>query len=225
MAAIDKTYVRTWKDWKEITDWMKSFGRKLPNGSILRGENFLYYPDATKEEIEDWLREQKEIPVINTSWTMDYFLIKECPLEVVQNRMQNVYSKEEYEAIKNGISEYDKFVRPVGGKHLKLIKKPKYWNPSKYLWNGKICKDRFVVDIDLPKEYGDGYSWYYEENDYWSMPPELIAGGFMSSAVVCCKTHKALMRKILKWNLPVGTKVKVSHFRLHGGECEFIVKK
>lgn len=225
MAAIDKTYVDNWEDWKEITDWMKSFERKLPNGSILRGKNFLYYPDSTKEEIEDWLKEQEDIPVMNTSWTMDYFLIRECPLEVVQNRMQSVYSKENYEAIKNGTSEYDTFVRPVGGKHLKLIKKPKYWKPSRYIWNGKLCKDRFVVDIDLPEEYGNYYSWYYDELDYWSMPYELIAGGHMSSADVNCYTHKALMRKILKWNLPIGTKVKVSHFRFQGGYCEYIIKK
>lgn len=224
MAAIDKTYVNTWKDWKEITDWMKSFERKLPNGSVVKGENFLYYPDITKEEIENWLKEQKEIPVMNTSWTMDYFLIRECPLEIVQNRMQSVYSKKEYEAIKNGTSEYDKFVRPVGGKHLKLIKKPKYWKPYKYLWNGKLCKDRFVVEIDLPEEYGK-YSWYYDDIDYWSIPYELIAGSFTSSAIIYCNTHKALIRKILKWNLPIGTKVKVSFFRFQGGACEFIVKR
>ncbi|MCH5167949.1 MAG: hypothetical protein J1F35_08735 [Erysipelotrichales bacterium] len=222
MAAIDKTYVNNWEDWKEITDWMKSFERVLQNGSILIGENFLYYPDATKEEIESWLKEQKEIPVMNTSWSMDYFFIRECPIEAVQNRMKSVYSKESYEEIKNGTSEYDKFVRPVGGKHLKLIKKPKYYKPSKFLWNGKIRKDRFVVDIELPN--GD-YSWYYDEIDYWSMPYELIAGGFMSSADVYCKTHKALIRKILKWNLPIGTKVKASHFRFQGGYCEYVIKK
>ena len=225
MAAIDKTYVDNWEDWKEVTDWMKSFERKLPNGSILRGKNFLYYPNATKEEIEEWIKKvNKEVPIMNTSWTMDYFLIRECPLEVVQNRMQSVYYKEEYEAIKNGTSEYDTFVRPIGGKHLKLIKEPKFWKLNKYLWNDKIRKDKFIVDVDLPKKYGT-YSWYYNDIDYWSMPYELIAGRCSSSADVCCNSHKALIRKILKWNLPIGTKVYVSHFRFQGGECEFIVKK
>lgn len=215
MAGIDKTYVDNWEDWKSICDWMKSFKRELPNGTVVEGKNYLYYPDATKEEIEDWIKEVNgKIPVMNTSSTMDYFLIRECPLEVIQSNMKAVYSKEYYEDIKNGTSEYDKFVRPVGGKHIKMIKKPFYYKPEK--------QDGFVVDVEIPNA---SYSWYYYDHNYWSMPYELIAGSCMSSADVYCKSHKALIRKILKWNLPIGTKVKVSHFRWKGGECEYIVKK
>ena len=226
MAAIDKTYVSTWEDWKEIVDYMTNFERVLPNGSVLKGKDFLYYPEFTQEDVESWLIEQSEVPVMNTSHTMDYFLIRECPLEVVQKNMKFAYSEETYEAIKNGTSEYDKFVRPTPGKHLRLIKKPRYYTLSKFFWNNRYNKDRYFVHIKYPENVSK-YSWYYENLDHWSMDYELIHGGSLSSSALLyeVKSFKALIRKILKWKLPIGTKVFVSHFKFNGGECEFIVKK
>lgn len=51
MAGIDKTYVTTWKDYKEIYDWAKSIGTvKDDYGNLLTPFNWLYYPDLTEEE-------------------------------------------------------------------------------------------------------------------------------------------------------------------------------
>lgn len=223
MAGIDKTYVSDWKDWKEITEWMKSFERKLPNGIIIKGRNYLYYPDYTKEEVEKWIKEvNDEIPIMNTSETMDYFLIKECPLEIIQDRMKSVYSSDYYEDVKAGMSEYDLFVRPRRVKHLRVIKKPKYYKTSKWFNNyyGKWMKDRYTVHIKLPY---DGHTWYNDCIEQWILPGELGSIS-SSSADVYCSSFKSLIRKIKTWHLPPLTIIKASHFKWSGGECEFIVK-
>ena len=54
MAAIDKTYVTNFEDFIRIQNWMKNFVRELPNGTVLYGEDFLYYPDYSEEQIKNF---------------------------------------------------------------------------------------------------------------------------------------------------------------------------
>ena len=226
MAGIDKTYVSTYQDWKEITDYMKNAEFVCPNGIILRGENYLYYSDATKEEIEEWLSERNGIPVMNTPCAMDYFLIKYCPIELVQERMKEVYDEEDYEAIKNGTSEYDKFVRPVGGKHVKIIKKPE-WNYTYKWFNeylGKYRRTGYSVTLTYPEHIEDAFTEYNEEFDVFLLPGELGSITVAGQVRTDCMSIKAILRKIIKWNLPIGTIVHV--FGMHTGESfNVIVKK
>lgn len=204
MAAIDKTYVDNYDDWKKIVDYMKDKCFTCPNGMKIYTYPCIYYPDMTKEEVENWLKEQSEIPVINTSNEIDYFLIKECPIDIVQERMKEVYDVEWYNSIKNGTSMYDTFVRPTGGKHLQLIEKPKLKRSFKFfgLYSNRVVHYGYKVQVEVP----NGYAWYSEKYDYWLMPYELGSGS-TNTAHTKCKTLKSLYRKILKWNLPVGTRV------------------
>lgn len=215
MAAIDKTYVTNFEDFIRIQNWMKNFVRELPNGTVLYGEDFLYYPDYSEEQIKNlFIETSHEIAVMNTSLSMDYFLIKECPIDIVQNRMKEVYSKEEYEAIKNGTSKYDTFKRN-SGHHIKLLKRS-----VDSIW----AKDKYTVNIELP--YKEGCPMYNYEYDIWDLPYELSHGGRCSWAVLTdTKSFKALIRKIINWKLPIGTKVIIRNFYWGYFYAEFLVTK
>lgn len=221
MAAIDKTYVTTKEEYLEIRNWMENFTKELPNGMILYGGDFIY----DVEDLDEVFPCETGFPVMNTSTTMDYFLIKECPIKLVQDRMKSVYSEDYYNSVKNGTSDFDKFVRPEGGKHVKLIKKPR--RNFHYKWYNeyrkKRIRDKFTVDVILPDNV---YSWYYEEYDHWEIPGELVHGRhFSSDATVKVGSVKALKRVVRKWNLPVGTKVRFHALRYCGMYGEFLITK
>ena len=45
MAAIDKTYVSSWKQWKELKDWVWDKKIELKNGLISYPRRCMYYPE------------------------------------------------------------------------------------------------------------------------------------------------------------------------------------
>lgn len=216
MAGIDKTYVDNWTDYCSIVEWCKNNSFVCPNGTVIR-----FYP---YEWDEDSFKDGGEHPVLNTSYTQDYFLIKNCPLKPIQDRMKQVYNKEYVESVKNGTSEFDTFIKPEKISKIKLIKKPLFYKPSKYFWKrkGKRVRDLYCVSVRLP-EIWDGYAWYDEDREQWLLPNEL-GRWTISDATLKCKSWKALIRKIMTWHLPKGTILNVCHFRLTGGACKFIVK-
>ena len=216
MAGIDKTYVSSWEDYCRVLNWCFNNEFTCPNGTVIR-----FYPYEWEEKS---FKDGNKLPVLNTSYTEDYFLIKHCPLEVVQNRMHEVYDEGYITRVKNGTSGFDTFVRPEKISKIKLIKKPLFYNPSKYFWKykRKYIRDKYSVSVTLPENW-DGYAWYNEHNEQWLLPNEL--GGWTTShATLKCKSWKALIRKIMTWHLPKGTIINVCHFRLTGGACKFIVK-
>lgn len=221
MAAIDKTYVSSFEEWKEVMDWARTAKFTCPNGMVLNVIDYCYNSDYTEEEIKEWLSEQGEIPVMNTSNELDYFLIKYCPIQLVQDRMRCVYSENYIESVLNGTSKYDKFVKPEVGKHFKCIKKP-LWNYT-LKWFNQYYNKYFKGFYDVDVMYKGNYLWYNEICDCWKLDDEL-GYSTISGATVRCHSIKALVRKLKKWNLPVGAIVKVTG-KYVGEECEFLVKK
>lgn len=202
MACIDKTYVNNYEDWKKVVDYAKNTSFTCPNGIVLNLIDYCYHK-YTEKEIREWLDRSKEVPVLNTSNSVDYFLIKYCPLEIVQNRMKEVYDIDFYNSVKNGTSKYDTFVKGQNvGKHFKVIEKPKYNKLAKVFLNRskRYAKQSYDVQTELSV---DGYN---EEKDIWVMNDEL--GRIDSNtAATNCRSFKAICRKIMKWNFPIGTKV------------------
>lgn len=102
MAAIDKTYVSSYEDYRKVIDWARTAEFVCPNGKKFSVIDYCYYTDKSEEEIREMLRKNREIPVMNTPVRLDYFLIKHCPIELVQERMKEVYDTGFYDAVKNG---------------------------------------------------------------------------------------------------------------------------
>lgn len=214
MAGIDKTYVTTWEDYCAIVEWCNNNSFICPNGTKV---SFFCY-GWEEEDFDD----NSEIPVFNTSQTQDYFLIKYCPIKVVQDRMREVYPAQYVESILNGTSKFDTFVRPPKINKLRLIKKPKYKNPIKHKnLFGRSYYDCFYVGIKLPEQWGKYPSYYNEDTQQWILPYEL--GGYGGNSFIRVKSWKALIRRMRTWHLPKGTVINVRFFYYLGGESKFVV--
>ena len=93
MAAIDKTYVDSWEEYKEIRDWAIKTNVIYPNGDIgSKMINWVYFPYLTEGDF----KEDKEYVLWNTSEIVDMFLYKHCPFELVQERLKEQYSDLSY---------------------------------------------------------------------------------------------------------------------------------
>lgn len=219
MAAIDKTYVTSYKDYTDYREWAVKHKFKCPNGMVLYPSDYIYEWDESDFDGE------REIPIMNTPQTLDYFLIKHCPLGFVQERMAIVYGEEYYNSVKNGTSVYDTFKSPKLGRKFKRINRGRFSRYNtlfpyyRYNDKGKRTNANSLFSIDVL--YDGSCLWYNEEFDKFLLPYEL--GISTSSGARGCKTVKALMRKIRKWKLPIGAIVKVCG-RYVGEEWEFRIK-
>ena len=219
MAAIDKTYTDKWSDYQDLKKW--AFGKifTTPNGAKI---NMYYYllNGWTKEDFDG-----NERPIMSTSYTADYYIIKYCPLKFVQDRMKEVYDKEYYDSVKNGTSYYDTFSKEGKyGTKVRIIKRPDklFGNHNYALWVNKDINKRISttwwVSIVTPEEYE--FVNYDEEYNRWIWPEELGEG----HSNICNRyyTIKALIKAIRKWQLPKGTIVKAGG-RYIGDEYHFLV--
>lgn len=215
MAAIDKTYTDKYSDYEELLKWAKNRTFKCPNGIVFNVMDSIY-AGWTEESFNN-----NELPVMNTSCSMDYFLIKYCPLEFVQNRLKKVYPEKYYNSVKNGTSEFDKFRKNNIGTKFKLIRIGScsdHNTPWSFYNNRKKINPKFFVSV---RDNTGEFIWYNEKYDKFVCTYEL--GDWTSSNAYCCKSLKALVRKIKKWELPKGSTVYVQG-RYIGEEWQIKVK-
>lgn len=186
MAGIDKTYVKTWQEYQDLVNWLEQNQFKCPNGDVI---GICHY-GWSKEDFDG----ERERPVLNTTQEEDYFLIKYCPLQFVQDRMKEVYDEEDYNSVKNGTSPYDTFTKEgrLGTGKIKLKKLRGRGKKYKYLyWTESLS-------------YGLRYC---TETNKWLWPYEL--GNWNTSTADRCHSIKALIRQIRKWQLPKGTGLRI----------------
>lgn len=239
MAAIDKTYLQE-EEYAQVVEWCKKIGKvKHPlSGFTFRPFNYIYYPDKKeRDEVRAELREEQAkrghvydeyLVLWNTPKWFDYWLVKECPLDFIQDQVVYQYGEEWVEAVKNGTSIYDTYERNGLGQNLdvKILRKPKwdcrvgYYFPH---YNKKF--QRWLIDVyDDNKNYkyagiecsdvSNHDLWSYNEHhDVWvNINKELIpwtCSGCMElrDGPMCFKT---ILRKLRKWNLPAGLTICLS---------------
>ena len=195
MAAIDKTYTNSFKKYKDYLNWAKDKVFICPNGQKLYPINYIY-DFWKKEDFEGG----KWHPIMNTSTSIDYFLIKNCPFDFVQEQLKDAYGEDYYNNIKNGTSKYDIFSKEGKyGTHFKMIASPQYKKLNK-----PFSPTHWHVQLREP----EGFSlWYNEDMNKWIWDAEL--GDGHSNTCSKCKTIKSVKRHIRKWKLPKGTIVEV----------------
>ena len=213
--------------------------------------------DYTKLIEEEYYTEEQvnEIPtnpikyiggvcIWNTPVFFDLWLIRNCPLDIIQKRLHGLYG--DIENIKNYQSVYDKFKRNGLGKNIK-IKNLKFDGglPYKYVQQrqrGKKCKWT-RIDVEMPEQsFGDNNEfladdgdWYRDDIDKWCYYIETKILDTCSSSsyydVRGFMSNKAVYRKLQKWDLPEGSKVTITYewtidnHYLGYIEKEFIIKK
>jgi hypothetical protein len=154
MAAIDKTYTDSWRNYCNLKEWASKSKFICPDGTIV---------DISKS-VYGWLEERefgkgRFLPVMSTSWVSDYYLIKYCPLDFVQKRMIEVYNEEFVQSVNNGKSEYDFFTKEGRyGKHFKVLKTPLYGFGKRnrtfgVYRNSRIIKPKWWIQVEGTLEY------------------------------------------------------------------------
>lgn len=218
MAAIDKTYISDWETFDKIRNWAKQQQFTLSNGQVIKLGDYLYYPDVTKKEWEEWSAEYKkehpewvfELVLWNTPTYVDVWLIRNCPFDEIQDRLKEQYgggwSKEAftdhndndmYEQIKNGTSVYDTYKRNGLGRDAHVCFKRLYGSPirDKKLW--------WWVTVEKPNNF-----WYNEETNTWHVDRELLPTNTNTCHFKGTLTKKKVVNIIKNWDLPEGSVVR-----------------
>lgn len=187
-------------------------------------EEYSYYTETYGDKFDEFLNNPEnwfDVIIWNTPTYFDIWLIRNCPLEVIQNRLKQQYghgwSKEaftdheydecSYDSILNKTSVYDKYVRNGLGKDVKFT----YLSDKK--WANQDDKTHWWIDV---MSDGDGDYWSYDEAiNYWYPDSEQHAavGNWISST--CSKysgkmTPRKIYRILKNWNLPAGVLVRFS---------------
>ena len=185
-------WLKTWKDYKDFRDWCKAQHPVVDKyGREERITEYLY----------DW--EEKDFttghdhPVFKAPCYVDAVVIRNCPLEAMQNELKLHYGSS-YEDIKAGklYASPCSDIQYTEGRHCKCVR-----NPGK-MYNRPI-EGSIWVQIDTP----DGiYMRYSDDTDTWDLFDEYVISS-SSSNTAHVWSIKALKRHIRKWRLPVGTVV------------------
>lgn len=270
MAAIDKTYVSSWAQWKELRDWIWDKEFDLHNGAHVVLRDWMYYPDNTQEDVEAWLENVRQdeikyhseyykekygddwekhivvdVPFWNTSVYVDIYMIRNCPIEWVQDRLKVQYGggwskeslkkeKSTYEQIKEGTSVYDTYQRNGLGEDTRItfIKYPKEHERYKFLYRERDNKLRmynmekswWFVDVE-PLDRSKHEFWDYDEDlDYWATNKEAVPWTSSSAHIQGVLTKKKVYRLIKKWNLPAGMRVKFNNMKFNEFDIEVVTK-
>lgn len=267
MAGLDKTYIKTYQQYREIADWCKAQGEVHWRNSVFRPydhipqmtewddekDKVVYLGEWTEEyfnertqyalesrecmkvetyfdkyvdkkeypTLEDWIKYidswEVEVYLWNTDISFDVYLIQNCPILFIQDRLREMYG-DEYENIKNHRSIYDTFKREVSDNPHFTIRKILGTNRNKdYHWS---------VSIHAPNKETIWYderdkNWYFKEEchitkDWKDLSYIAIIGGKM--------TNRKIYRLIRRWNLPKGIRLFFSSSSFYKEAFEVIVK-
>ena len=200
MAAIDKTYTSSWEDYQLLVEWCKGKSFTLKNGDVIKPSNYIY----------EWEREsfdgERELPIWNTPTYLDIWLIRNCPLGFIQDRLKEQYGggwskeaftdhndKDMYHQILHYRSPYD--VWRSKGSHKFSIK---------YEENHKIKDDDLVWWVTV---IDDGW-WYNEKHNMWYHNDEALPINSNYAHFRGNISKRKLARLIKRWDLPKGTQIR-----------------
>ncbi len=197
MAGIDKTYITSVEQYKELYNWCKSVGTITDDyGNKITPMDYLI-PES-EEEVSRRLKNVEEIPIWNTDNIFDLYLIRYCPIQFVQDRMNEVYDEGFVQSVKNRKSEYDTFRRNG-------VKNPHY--KIKAFENNKIKSKQQHWEIEII--FGNAHMDYFEREDKWRYYYEAYYG-FGDGWIKYHDGHlckRKLHRWIKKWDLPKESRV------------------
>ena len=208
MAAIDKTYLKLWSQYKSLRDWCASvgevtddWGNKFHPLDYLRDYSYAEWLEYSKNETA-------EVVVWNTPKYLDIYLIRYCPLDFIQDRLKEQYgegwsknafceTQNTYDDILNRTSSYDTYQRNG-------TKNPKFkWD----LFQPMKGVENLVWWVRM-----DEYEWSYDEvaNHWWPSDEVYHSKSEWISNIATINgklTKRKLARILRKWNLPKGTKL------------------
>lgn len=213
MAAIDRTYLKTWDEYSKLKQWVETLGTVTDDyGNRFDLSRYLY--NRTEEDFAS-LSDGDDLSVWSTPRHIDIWLIRNCPLDFIQDNLKEQYSggwsktaltgynpDDQYTQILERRSVYDTYERNGLGKEARI--------KIDYTVNDRFKDSHMVWWIDIM----DLGWWYRESTDSWNNDTfdmhnqdsecmsDKIYTGYLS--------RKKLLRWIRKWDLPAGTKISVT---------------
>lgn len=191
MAAIDKIYINGYENYTKFIKWCEEQPKlKDKYGNECSLINYTYHHEDSGD---------KYYIAFMAPYYIDAYLIRNCPFDFIQKELKNNYGYN-YLKIKEGKLYSTPFTvyEYTIGKHFNCTAHPlvKYNRPYRGSW---------FISVYPP----DGnYMWYHSKTDTWDFSDEFVKCEW-SSSTAFAKTIKSLKRKILKWKLPIGTKIEV----------------
>lgn len=213
MAAIDKTYISDWKQYCDLKQWCDSVGRVTDDyGNRFRPSDFMN--EWTEKDFSK-LEDGEDLPVWNTPTYMDVWLVRNCPLQFMQDRLREQYGggwsktaftghnrESLYQEILDRTSPYDTYERNGLGQTARISIDRKL--------DVRFKDTRMVWWIDVL----DSGWWYSCDTDRWfESSIDLHNRSKMGRTSSSCIYRgympvKKILRKIRKWDLPEGTRIR-----------------
>ncbi|MGN0966725.1 MAG: hypothetical protein ACI4OP_03925 [Candidatus Coprovivens sp.] len=193
MAAIDKIYITSIEQYREYKRWCDSIPYQHDSiDNLWHPSEFIY--SRTEREYILGLRYNKEISLCNNPVYVDVFLIRNCPIEFIQNRLKEQYG-DEYNCILNYTSMYDTY-KPIISTKFKIREKPSFNFKSDNYW---------TVEINSM----DAYWRYNSEKHCWKSNLDLC---YCDSSCAYFKNMslRKIKRLIKRWKLPIGVTITIS---------------
>lgn len=187
-----RSYNKIWEDWLE----------KYPDDNFAKSQIVNTY-DEWKDKVNSY---RYECFLWNTPTFFDLYLIKNCPVEFIQERLKEQYAADFIESVLQGTSEYDTFNRDKIALKTPHFKLPNEFNRMK---NEKV----YIIDIHHP-EYG--YCVYKFAEDKWHFDIECNQEVMYNNDICYIYgrlTEKNLKRIIKNWKLPKDTVITIDALR------------
>lgn len=199
MAGIDKIYVDNYNDYISFINYCKTIQEDIQELFNVDIFNYFYFTELTEESFKI---EDNEYPLTNFPHKIDYYLIKNCNIPFIVERLKGQYG-ESYDEIKNDnkiLNDYtfEKF------KKFKIIREK-----SKYPYVIKKQKNKFIISIE---NLDNCNVWIYDKKiSQWknSDRSNNLNNNNCWSFIKFGKSRKAIIRKVNKWNLPKGVEIEI----------------
>ena len=231
MAGIDKTYVN-YEQLVAAVKWAISVGEVvMENGHRFRPTDFIYpYNDETGLLLVDIDNgDNEEFVLWNTPYWFDRWLVVNCPLDFVQQRLHEQYDENTLQEMANYTYNERTYVPRVT-----CVSHPSF-HDSKWLMSNGRRKNPFhfknkkskhityYIDIVKTDDVCDCLE-YDAQTDTWVHSNELLPAG---DEYIWCMHHKniptvkSIVRAIKKWHIPAGYTVRVAQNKYNGLDFEF----
>ena len=202
MAGIDKIYVDNYNDYISFINYCKTIQediQKLFNVNIF---DYFYFTELTEQSFEI---EHNNYPLTNFPYKIDYYLIKNCNVPFIIDRLEDQYG-EDYIKIKND----DEILNDYTFKKFKKFKI--IHEKSKYPYKIKKQKHKFIITIE---DLNNNDSWIYDKTiSQWrnSNKSNNLNYNNCSCILKFGHSYKSIIRKVNSWNLPKGLEIEIQGY-------------
>lgn len=207
MASIDKTYTSSYENYKEFKEWANKQIVTFFNG----------YKECIGSYVWEYAEEDfgREIPIMNSPNWVDIYLIQNCKISFIQERMKSVYSEKSYNELLNiefpcKIPESYQQNRKICIKHIsKITKFTLHDKPYSY----KRRTSKWMLQAERDWDYDEDSKTWTNWKMYY---PHNTNTAHISSI-------KGVIRHLRKQYLPIGLKFRLIG-RYIGEEYEIVIK-